>query len=84
MTMLCYFSVFSYVKKVVCMMKISSLTLIPMMFFGILLFSSPTFSQDHSDQTQITRSDYISMDKQVSILEFRVKELEKIVIKLMG
>lgn len=58
-------------------MRISSLTLIPIMFFGILLFSSPTFSQDRSDQTPITRSDYISMDKQVSILEFRVKELEK-------
>lgn len=58
-------------------MKINSLTLIPMMFCGILLFSSLTCAQDRSGQTQITRSDYISMDKQVSILEFRVKELEK-------
>ncbi|CAI3945366.1 unnamed protein product [Commensalibacter communis] len=58
-------------------MKIGSLTLIPMMLFGILLFSASSFSQDRSEQTQITRSDYISMDKQVSILEFRVKELEK-------
>lgn len=65
------------------MMKINSLTLIPMMFCGILLFSSLTCAQDRSGQTQITRSDYISMDKQVSILEFKVKELEKIVIKLM-
>lgn len=54
---------FLYINKVIYMMKINSMTLIPIMFLGVFLFSSPAFSQDCSDQTKITRNDYIPMDK---------------------
>ncbi|CAI3922909.1 hypothetical protein [Commensalibacter papalotli (ex Botero et al. 2024)] len=48
------------------------------------LFSPFFFSQDHSDKIEGTQSNYIFLDKQVFILEFRVEELEKLMIKSMG